>query len=109
MTAAKFKKEKVRPLVTRLRDRQNEDGGWSQIDGRLSDALATGQALYALMSAGEPADSAPVRRAVAFCVRSQRNDGSWHVKTRDPTGHDEVISYYGTAWATLGLLKSLPR
>ncbi len=46
MTAAKFDKaDKVRPLVTRLLARQNEDGGWSQIDSRPSDALATGQAL----------------------------------------------------------------
>ena len=107
--AAMFDKEQVRRLVNQLQVRQNEDGGWSQIEGRPSDALATGQALYALVSAGAPADSQSIRRAVEFCVRSQREDGSWYVKTRNPTGHDEIISYYGTGWATLGLLRSLPR
>src|SRR5262249_10853509 len=38
--------------AARLRDRQHEDGGWGQVDGCASDALATGQALCALAAAG---------------------------------------------------------
>jgi hypothetical protein len=108
VVAAKFDLLKVQPLVTRLLGRQNDDGGWSQIDSRPSDALATGQALYALLSAGVPADSPSIRRALVYLLRSQHEDGSWFVKTRNPNSHDVVISYYGTGWATLGLLQSLP-
>jgi hypothetical protein len=109
VVAAKFDPLKVQPLVTRLLGRQNGDGGWSQIDSRPSDALATGQALYALLSAGVPPDSPSVRYAIRFLLRTQRKDGSWFVKTRNPNSHDVIISYYGTGWATLGLLQSLPK
>jgi hypothetical protein len=94
--------------AARLRERQAEDGGWSQIEGRPSDALATGQALYALVAAGEAHDGPAIRRARTFLLGGQRDDGSWLVKTRTPKGHDEIVTYYGTGWATLGLLRSLP-
>ena len=92
----------------RLRARQREDGGWAQVDGRPSDALATGQALCALAAVGESGDGALVRRAWRFLLGSQKGDGSWLVKTRNPNSHDVIISYYGTGWATLGLIRSLP-
>ncbi|MEX0717905.1 MAG: hypothetical protein WD066_15025, partial [Planctomycetaceae bacterium] len=41
----------VEALSKRLLADQNEDGGWSQAPGLPSDALATGQALFALSSA----------------------------------------------------------
>jgi hypothetical protein len=44
--------EECQPLVRRIKDRQNSDGGWSQTKGMGSDAWATGQALYALAMAG---------------------------------------------------------
>src|SRR5207302_10902235 len=40
------------PLVRRIQERQNADGGWSQARDMASDAWATGQALYALAHAG---------------------------------------------------------
>jgi hypothetical protein len=40
--------EEWQPLVRRIKERQNADGGWSQTKDMASDAWATGQALYAL-------------------------------------------------------------
>jgi hypothetical protein len=44
--------EEWQPLVWRIKERQNADGGWSQTKSMASDAWATGQALYALAHAG---------------------------------------------------------
>jgi hypothetical protein len=56
-----------------------------------------------------PSSDAGVRRGLAYLLETQREDGSWLVHTRMKIGHDEVISYAGSAWASLGLLSSLPR
>ena len=109
MVAARFgKADEAKRSADRLRGRQAEDGGWGQVAGRPSDALATGQALCALVAAGEPHDSPAIRRARRFLLGGQRDDGSWLVKTRTPKGHDEIVTYYGTGWATIGLMRSLP-
>lgn len=105
--------ETLRPGVDRLIGRQNPDGGWSQVKGLASDAYATGQALYALSEARVPTDRPEVRRAIAFLLAQQQDDGSWQVTPRahpgaKPFKDDTAISYFGTAWATLGLLRSLP-
>jgi hypothetical protein len=99
----------AKPLVRQLLARQNADGGWSQADGRPGDALATGQALYALGTAGTRADDPAVRRAWAYLLGKQRSDGSWRVRSRNPSMHVRIISYVGTGWATLGLLRTLPK
>ena len=44
--------EQWQPLVEQIKQRQNADGGWSQTPEMASDAWATGQALYALGTAG---------------------------------------------------------
>jgi hypothetical protein len=100
------------PLVRRLKDRQNADGGWSQAKGMASDAWATGQALYALAHAGITPDD-PVRaRAHAFLVKTQRADGSWPMTSRPtkPGGEGSKslipITGAGSAWAVLGLVRS---
>jgi hypothetical protein len=91
------------------RDRQTADSRlWCQLEGRASDALATGQALCALAAAGEEPESPAIRRARRFLLNSQREDGSWLVRTRTPRGHDEIVNYYGTGWATIGLIRSMP-
>jgi hypothetical protein len=118
----------------RLRDllaRQNPDGGWV-VDpkrGHGSDAFATGMAIYAITSAARHAAAAtaptsePVTtddqivKAQVYLRDSQQPDGSWHVPTASfhpPTGKprdartDDVYTYWGTGWATLGLLHTLP-
>ena len=97
-----------------LLDLQRRDGGWSQTPFLESDAYATGQALYALHEVGVPASNPVMQRGVAFLLRTQRQDGSWHVVNRAmkiqpyfesgfPYGHDQWISHAGTAWGVIGL------
>ncbi len=70
------------------------------------DAVATGQALMAIGRVGGSPEA--VRRAWSYLAATQQVDGSWAVHTRNPnTKSDRVISYFGTAWATLGLLETL--
>jgi hypothetical protein len=95
-------------LSALLRARQQKDGGWNQTNDLPTDAAATGHALYALGSAGVSADDPAICRAREFLASSQQADGSWQMKTRNPNAKGTVVSYFGTAWATLGLLKTLP-
>jgi ankyrin repeat protein len=93
---------------------QRADGGWAQTPYLASDAYATGQGLYALREVGVPASDPAMQRGIAFLLRTQEEDGSWHVKSRAmkvqpyfdsgfPHGHDQWISHAGTAWATMAL------
>ena len=100
---------------TKLTALQRPDGGWAQTPWLASDAYATGQVLYMLHETGASAkDSAVVRRGVEFLLRTEREDGSWFVKSRAmkiqpyfqsgfPYDHDQWISEIGTAWAVIAL------
>jgi hypothetical protein len=101
--------EEWRPLVRRIKARQHADGGWSQTREMASDAWATGQALYALAHAGVKPGAPVIRRAHAFLIRTQRDDGSWPM-TSCPVkpggeGSNNLIPIVGagSAWAVLGL------
>ena len=104
--------EEWKPLVERIRERQNADGGWSQSKDMPSDAWATGQALYALAHAGIKADEPVIAHAHAFLIRTQRDDGSWPMTSRPvkPGGEGSKslvpITGAGSAWAILGLVRS---
>lgn len=103
--------------VEQLLKRQNTDGGWSQTKEMASDAYATGQTVYALVSRGGIDRSAPaVIKAREFLLKSQKPDGSWlmtsrlpiaHV-TKDGAGNLEPITVAAAAWAVLGLLQCTP-
>jgi hypothetical protein len=94
---------------------QRPDGGWAQTPWLASDAYATGQVLYMLHETGASAkNSAVVRRGVEFLLRTEKEDGSWFVKSRAmkiqpyfqsgfPYDHDQWISEIGTAWAVIAL------
>jgi hypothetical protein len=94
---------------------QRPDGGWNQLPEMVSDAYATGQALYALNTAGNMAPTSGVyRKGTGYLLRTQAPDGTWHVETRAiwlqpyfesgfPYGRDQFISAAGTAWAVMGL------
>jgi ankyrin repeat protein len=113
------------PIAKVLIAEQRPDGGWAQLKTRESDAYATGEILVALNEAGTLRTSDPVyRRGVAYLLKTQAADGSWHVKTRLlspasvspppfdfklPYGDDYVVSYFGTAWAEQALMLTLPR
>lgn len=94
---------------------QRPDGGWAQTPSLASDAYATGQVLYTLHETGFlSADNPVFRRGVEFLLRTQKEDGSWYVKSRAvkiqpyfqsgfPYDHDQWISASATAWATMAL------
>jgi ankyrin repeat protein/mono/diheme cytochrome c family protein len=104
----------ARKAARSLVELQRLDGGWSQFPGIDTDAYATGQAVYALNIAGIPQDDPAYRKGIAYLLRTQAQDGSWHVKTRSiwlqpyfesgfPYGRDQFISTAGTAWASMAL------
>lgn len=94
--------------------KQRADGGWGQTDNLKSDAYATGEALWALHETGTSASDAVYRRGVEFLLRTQQEDGTWHVVSRAmgfqpyfqsgfPYDHDQWISQAGTAMASIAL------
>lgn len=113
-----------------LRSGQRADGGWAQLPaseaGRvgnaytLSDAYATGQALYALhLAGGMPTGNAAYQKGVRYLLRTQDDDGSWFVGKRAipantyldggfPHGQSQYISYGATCWATMALMLASP-
>jgi squalene-hopene/tetraprenyl-beta-curcumene cyclase len=105
----------TRPLVESLLRQQNDDGGWSQLKRMKSDAFATGLALYVLSGEKVEGVEKAVRRAQAFLGKTQQSDGSWRMASRPaeprgpgPAGNLGPIRYFGTAWATIGLVRSAP-
>lgn len=93
---------------------QQSNGGWAQTKGLSSDAYATGQTLFALNAAGVSPGDPAYRRGVAYLLKTQMPDGSWHVASRAPKfqpyfqsgfphDHDQWISSAATAWAAMGL------
>jgi ankyrin repeat protein len=101
---------------------QKPNGGWPQLAGYEPDAYSTGEALVALDDAG--GQSAAFERGLKFLLSSQAPDGTWHVRTRMispadvspryfptgfPYGKDEFLSYAGSCWAVMALLRSFPR
>ena len=90
--------------------RQNADGGWPLAKGDASHPLVTGQALYALSIAGLTGDSPAVRKAQKYLVETQQKDGSWKAISRnDPEKTNVVTIHWGTGWATIGLIRTLPK
>ncbi|HVS63787.1 MAG TPA: ankyrin repeat domain-containing protein [Thermoanaerobaculia bacterium] len=103
-----------------LRAKQREDGGWSQLPTRGSDAYATGQALVVLHQVGgEAVDGERFRRGIRFLLDSAEDERAWKVRSRRrgprrpdvetgfPFGRDQFSSYAGTAWATMALAVAL--
>src|SRR5581483_5060316 len=94
----------VRCAAQRLLNEQRADGGWAQLPTLGSDAYATGETLYALHEAGMlTVKDAAWKRGVEYLLRTQQQDGTWHVKTRSypfqpyfesgfPHGPDQWIS-----------------
>jgi hypothetical protein len=107
--------QQLSPRIDQLMRLQNADGGWSQLPNLPSDAYATGQVLWILSFLKIPSDHPQVSRAVAFLVASQQENGSWPMIPRSLPDADPAkprypvpIIYFGTAWATLGLVRFVP-
>jgi hypothetical protein len=113
--------DEVRAATRELLNSQRPDGGWAQREGMPSDAYATGSALVALHQAGGLATTDPIyRRGVKFLLTTQREDGTWYVRSRSrpfqvyfesgfPYGKDQFISLAASGWATTALALALPR
>jgi Squalene-hopene cyclase N-terminal domain len=108
--------ERAKALLQELSRRQNPDGGWSWLKGQGSDAFATGQSLYGLGTMDIRADDPRVQRAAKFLLTSQGKDGSWQVPLgnitkKNPSRSDTkaIYQYWGSAWATIGLTRILPK
>ena len=111
--------ESLAPATDALLRLQQPDGGWAQRDGMLSDAHATGLALYALhVGGGLPTTDSAYRHGLRYLLSTQRDDGSWHVRGRAykfqpyfesgfPYHHDQWISTAATGWAATALMLSL--
>jgi hypothetical protein len=106
-------------LIRELKALQRPDGGWAQTPHLASDAFATGQVVYTLREMGVPTTDATVRRGAEYLLRTQREDGSWHVKSRAakiqpyfesgfPHGDDQWISHPASAWAAMALTMTAP-
>jgi ankyrin repeat protein len=111
-------------LAGELKTTQQPDGGWASLDGRASDAYSTGETLWVLHdSGGVPTSDAAWRRGIDYLLRTQAQDGSWHVASRlhppapvsppyfetgHPYGHDQFISSMGESWAVIALAQTLP-
>ncbi len=100
--------------VKELVGKQRTDGGWGQTDYHQEDAFATGEALWALHESGMASSDPVYRRGVDFILRTQQEDGTWHVVSRSfgfqpyfqsgfPYEQDQWISQAGTAMAVIGL------
>jgi Squalene-hopene cyclase C-terminal domain len=98
---------------------QRDDGGWSQKDSLASDAYATGSVLVALHDAGDmPTGDPAFQRGIKYLLKTQREDGSWHVASRSkpfqlyfesgfPHGKDQFISIAASSWAATALALGL--
>jgi hypothetical protein len=112
----------INTAVKELLARQRQDGGWAQLDSgdpvraTESDAYATATALVALHTVGGvPADDPAYQKGLAYLLKTQLADGSWHVISRSkpfqpyyesgfPHEKDQFISCAATGWATWALV-----
>lgn len=110
---ARKPRKEIGTRVARLLNAQRKDGGWSPEEDVPSDAYATGQVLYFLSFAGVKPERPEIQRAISFLALNQQPDGSWFVAPRahpgeKPFSNPSPISYFGTAWTTMGLMRMAP-
>ncbi len=106
-----------------LLDSQHQDGGWSTVEGRPSDAYSTAETLVALSDAALVPTADPAwQRGLSFLLRTQQKDGSWHTATRlhapaplspeyfesgYPYEHDQYLSIMAASWSVMALARAL--
>jgi ankyrin repeat protein len=104
----------VQKLANRLIQEQRADGGWAQLPKLESDAYATGLSLFALHTAGVETKSPEYRKGLEYLLKTQLEDGSWHVARRAfpfqptmrsgfPHSRDSWVSAGGTSWAAIAM------
>ena len=92
-----------------LLDLQNEDGGWAFVKAGASHVHTTGECMYALSEIGEQPAHPALEKARKYLLATQTADGSWLVSSRrNPEKTYDISNFWGTSWATIGLLRTLP-
>lgn len=97
---------------------QQADGGWAQKPGMACDAYATAGTLLALHHAGMKASDLVYQKGLAYLLKTQAADGSWHVKAHAlpiqppidagfPYGPDQWISAWATGYAAEAMAYAL--
>ncbi len=102
--------DEVTALRQELLSRQNADGGWYFLKDEGSHPHVTGEVMYALRATGLEHNHPALLKARQYLLSKQEKDGSWQVssrRSRDKTY--DITNYWGTCWATIGLLQTLPR
>jgi hypothetical protein len=109
---------KADDLRSELLAGQHEDGGWPwRRKEPQSDAFTAGLALFALSELGTDEADPALIRARRWLLAAQRPDGAWPVASRLISASadakyleaaDPIYTTWATAWAELGLLRSLP-
>jgi hypothetical protein len=93
-------------VVEELAAEQQPDGGWKEVASAAgSNAIATGQVLYAFKQAGVSIHSPMFRRGVDFLLQQQVNDptpdnGTWKIIN---TASKRPSAFAQTMWAVIGL------
>jgi hypothetical protein len=96
-------------ILSRLLELQNDDWGWGWLVGDPSDAIATGQSLYALSFSKGGRLIKPLALGRGFLLRTQESDGSWPANSTLDDKKTQVIptsAYWATTWAAIGLCRS---
>ena len=93
---------------------QHADGGWGWLPKDRSNAFSTGQAVYALATIDDPRAEDALSRGINYLLSRQQADGSWEtpslLTSTEPTeAKDYIYRYWGTAWASMGLSRTLQR
>ena len=96
---------------------QKSDGGWSWELAGESDPYTTGLTLYVLAKVEESDHLLQISNARHYLLTTQQPDGSWVTPAKNISNttvperlqaRGEIYHYWGTAWAVLGLLETLP-
>ena len=116
------KAEEADALRAEILKYEHPDGGWSFMIGEAkSDPLATGEALYILQQSPDPSSKDAIARAQDWLLSNQGEDGGWSIditriskmdrsgpaKSKSFKAATGIYTYWGSAWATIGLLQGV--
>jgi hypothetical protein len=82
---------RIQLVLDTILGEQNDNGGWGWIREQESDAMATGQVLYARSMQPRASEVSPaVERARTYLLTTQTSDGPWEVKGTKKNKQDKV-------------------